>query len=137
MASVSAIRDGLQVAIDTIDGLRVYDTVPDDVQPPAAVVVPSGGTFGATMARGSDDMVFEVRVAVSAAVSRTGQDTLDALMAGSGPRSIKAAVEADASLDGVCHFAHVAGWDDYGEVTIAGVVYFGVTFSVEVTASGT
>lgn len=134
MASVSAIRDGIKTRLQTITGLRVHDIIPEDVQPPAAVVVPAGGAFDATMGRGSDDMVFEIRLAVSDAVTRAAQDALDAYLAGSGASSIKAAV--DGNLGGAVHFARVAGWDGYGDVTIGGVSYYGVTFTVEVTGAG-
>jgi hypothetical protein len=137
MASVSAIRDGLRARLATISGLRAYARLQGDIEVPGAVVVPSGGTYDSTMGRGSDDMVFEVRLAVSRADDRTAQELLDQYLAGAGAKSVKAAIEADKTLGGVVDFARVAGWDDYGDVTVAGVQYFGTTLTVEVTASGT
>src|SRR5688572_28538840 len=36
-ATISAVRDALKTTLGTISGLRVYDTIPDNVNPPCAV----------------------------------------------------------------------------------------------------
>lgn len=134
---IASVRNGLRDRLATIVDLYVHDTVPGTVQPPAAVVVPAGGTFDATFGRGSDDLVFEIRMATAQGWTPAGQDQLDQYLAGSGAKSVKAAVEADLTLGGACHFAVVSGWEGYGEVEIGGVNYFGTTFTVEVTGAGT
>ncbi|HEX6969858.1 MAG TPA: hypothetical protein VF174_13760 [Micromonosporaceae bacterium] len=136
MASVSAIRDGLKTRLKTIAGLRVSDTVPGQVNPPAAVIAPDSISFDSTMARGSDDFVFIVYLIVGTAVDRIGQDKLDGYLAGSGASSVKAAIEADESLGGVANFARVSGVRQYGLIEYAGVQYIGAEFVVEVNASG-
>lgn len=134
MASISQLRDALQARLATIPGLRVHDTVPSQVSPPAAVVIPAGITYDATMRRGSDDFAFTIQLVVSRAVDRVGQDRLDALLSPFGPGSVKAAVDGD--LGGVADFAHVASVDNYGAVVWAGVEYVGAELTVNVTASG-
>ncbi len=136
MASISALRDAIQARLATIPDLRAHDTVPAQVNPPAAVVIPASPfiTYDATMGRGSDDFVFTIQLVVSRAVDRVGQDRLDALLSPFGPSSVKAAVDGD--LGGVADFAHVASVDSYGAVEWAGIEYFGAEVTVNVTASG-
>lgn len=136
MASVSAIRDGLKTRLQTISGLRVHDTAPSAISPPAAVIVPQTVDYDSTMARGSDAFAFDVFLLVSKAVDRVSQDKLDAYLAGSGVDSVKAAVEGDQSLGGVAHIARVAQARDYGAVEYGGISYLGAIFRVEVTAGG-
>lgn len=136
MASVSGIRDGLKTRLATIIGLRAHDTAPGQVQPPAAIVTPGTIQFDSTMARGADDFTFVITLLVSAAVDRTAQDALDAYLAGSGAKSVKAAVEADVSLGGAAHFARVVGVNQYGLIEYGGVQYLGAEFLVQVTADG-
>lgn len=134
MASVPAIRDGLKTRLETISGLRAYDTVPGDVVVPAAVVAPAPGEFlqyDSTQCRGSDDFTFVVLLLVSLDSARGGQDALDAYLAGSGTSSVKTAIEG-ASLGGGAAFATVTAARNYGTSTFAGVQYYSVEFVVEV-----
>lgn len=139
MASVSSIRDGLKTRLATISGLATYDVLPETFEVPAAVVRPGDPfvIFDQTMARGSDDIVFTVTIYVTRTDEIAAQDALDAYLAGSGSNSIKAAIEADATLGGAAHFARVVMATDYGPASVGGQVFMSVSFSVAVTASGT
>ena len=132
-ASYSNIRAKIAEALRQIDGLHAYDRAPGQVVTPAAVVLPGDPavSYDSTMARGSDDMLFIVRVLVGAAVDQASQDTLDAYLAGTGDSSIKAVI--DGNLDGTVHFARVAEARNYGEYEHGGVSLLGVEFVVEVT----
>jgi len=136
MASLSALRDGLKTRLATISGLRVHDTIPGQVNGPAAVVELEAISYDSAMARGADDYVFVVRLVVGTAVDRVGQDKLDGYLAGSGVSSIKAAIEADESLGGIAGPTQVASVRSYGLIEYAGVTYVGAELIVEVTASG-
>ena len=51
--SLKGIRDAVQTSLDNISGLRVYDTVPDQIQElPAAWVKPNSGTYNDTFTSG-------------------------------------------------------------------------------------
>lgn len=134
-ASYSTVRDALKTALDTIDGLTVYATANSTVNPPAAVVLPGDPviSFDSTMARGADDMLFVVRLLVGQQTDYAAQDKIDAYLAGTGPSSVKAAV--DGNLGGVVDFARVSQARNYGEFEHPdGHVYLGVEFVIEVTA---
>lgn len=136
MASVTELRRGLRDRLQTIPGLHAYATAPGQINVPAAVVTPAQDLleFDATMGRGSDEFRLLVTVYAARADDELGQDTLDAFLEGSGASSVKAAVEAESSLGGVCDFAVVSRARNYGEYEYAGISYFGVELVVEVTA---
>jgi hypothetical protein len=135
MASLSAVRDGIKAQLAAITGLRVYDTIPDQISPPAAVVAPASGTFlefDSTMARGSDDLHFVVALLVARGSDRAAQDTLDGYLAGSGAASVKAAIESGGTLGGAVQWVSVPAARNYGSLDIGGVSYLGCEFVVDV-----
>lgn len=134
MASMTAIRHAIAARCATIPGLNTYPKAPGQVVTPAAVVLPGPISYDATMARGSDDFTFTLRLLVAQASYDAGQDALDAYVAGSGESSIKSAVDGD--LDGAADFARVASMDSYGEIEWNGVLYLGADFTIQVTAPG-
>ncbi len=103
----SQVRDGLKTRLQTISGLRCYDLVPDQVNPPAAVVGQLDFTFDIDNARGLDQANVDVIVIVQRFSERAGQNRLDAYLAGSGTGSIKAAIEGDRTLGGACQTLRV------------------------------
>lgn len=133
-ASFTTVRTALKTTLSSIDGLTVYDTAPGQVTVPAAYVLPGDPVvaFDSTMARGSDDFQFIVRVLVSASVADASQNNLDKYLAGTGAASIKATV--DGNLGGAVDFARVSQARNYGEYEHNGTTYLGVEFVVEVTA---
>ena len=74
--SVSAVREGIKTNLQTITNMRVYDTIPDVVVPPCAVVGQLDFTFDASMARGLDTATCDVYVIVQRFSERSGQDKL-------------------------------------------------------------
>ncbi|PXY21125.1 hypothetical protein [Prauserella muralis] len=136
MASVSALRDGIGVRLKTISGLNVLSRPGGNVITPAARVMPTRILYDSTMSRGADDFLFAVLLLVSLTADIEAYDDLDAYLAGSGPTSVKAAIEADGSLGGIADFARVREVTQYGWVEVDGVQYLGAEQIVEVTASG-
>lgn len=126
---VNATMDALGVRLATIAGLRVSDYPPDSISPPAAVVAYAELTYDSTYARGADMATFPVHVLVSRTSDRMARDQIEAYRAGSGPKSVKAAV--DGNLGGVVADARVAS-SVVEAIDVNGVSYIGATFSVEV-----
>lgn len=98
----SSVRDGLKTNLGAISGLRVYDIVPDVIVPICAIVGQLDFTFDINNARGLDQANLDIFVIVQRFSERSGQDNLDKYLAGTGAYSIKAAIESDRSLGGVC-----------------------------------
>jgi hypothetical protein len=105
----STVRDKLKTALQAISGLRAYDLIPDTVVPPAAVVGQLDFTFDIDNARGLDQAQVDVLVIVQRFSERSGQDKLDAYLAGSGASSIKQALEVDRTLGGTVNTLRVTG----------------------------
>jgi hypothetical protein len=101
MQDINGVRDALKANLQTITRLRVYDTIPDIVTPPCAVVGQLDFTFDIDNARGLDQASVDVYVIVQRISERTGQDKLDNFLAGSGNGSIKTAIESDRTLGGL------------------------------------
>jgi hypothetical protein len=105
----SQARDGLKTQLQAIEGLRVYDLIPDVVTPPCAIVGQLDFTFDINNARGLDQAQCDVFVIVQRFSERAGQDKLDAYLSGSGASSIKAAIESDRTLGGAVDTLRVTG----------------------------
>ncbi len=134
--SIPLIRDALKTRIDTISALTVYDTMPENVSLPAAIVYPSPGSFLTYQTMdGAVDLDFIVIVLVSSAVDDLAQDELDGYLANSGALSIKAAIDADPSLGGAAHFAGMTEARNYGLHEFGNAQYFGCEFAVSVGVS--
>lgn len=130
--NVGAVMDGLAEALAPLAGLRIFAYPPDSATPPAAIVsYPETFVFDFTMRRGSDQASFPVHVLVGRVSTRAARDELVEYMAGSGPRSVKAAIEADPTLGGrvdTVQVTTVAGVN----LEIGGIGYVAATFTVDV-----
>lgn len=136
MTSMSTLRTGLANRLATISGLRSSATIPDNPQPPIAVVMPSRITYDQAFGRGSDEYEFTVLVIVGRVVDRTSQTNLDAYCASSGSASVKAAIEGDTTLGGVAEDCQVTAMTSQGSLSIGDVTYHTAEFSVTVIAVG-
>lgn len=130
MALVSELRDGLKANLATITGLRTADTVPDNPNPPIAIVLPQSVQYDNSFQRGMNTYTFSVLVIVNRVSERTAQNSLDAYVSGTGSRSIKLAVESDKSLGGKAFDVRVSDVRNYGDVTIGEINYLSAEFVV-------
>ena len=135
MSSISLLRDGLAANAATISGLRAADTVPDNPNPPIAVVIPDGieyrTAFNNTLSRYS----FIVLVIVGRADERTAQDRLDAYCTPTGSSSVPAALESDPTLNGAAFDLEVTEMRNYRQLALSdGITYLAAEFVVSVIA---
>jgi len=107
MIQISKVRDALGKNIEQGTGIRIYDTIPDVVVPPCAVVGQLDFTFDIDNARGLDQASVDIFVIVQRISERAGQDKLDQLLAGTGNKSIKTAIESDRTLGGLVNTLRV------------------------------
>lgn len=133
MFDVNAVMNGVGTRLATIAGLTVFDFIADNMSPPAAMVGLPDVAYDSTMARGSDDGTITVFVFVSRADAESARDELSAYMAGSGSKSIKAAIEADTTLNGSAHTARVVSATS-DLITVGGVDYLAAEFTINVVA---
>jgi hypothetical protein len=134
MAAMSEIRTALAEKIGSINGLRTAATVPDQVNPPIAVIIPERVTYDEAYARGLVVYTFIVQVVVGKVSERSAQNRLDGFVNPTGTTSIKAAIEADKSLGGVVFDSRVTEMTTYAVVQIGDIAYLSCEFRVTVLA---
>jgi hypothetical protein len=134
MASIADIRSGIATNLATISGLRTTATVPDNPNPPIAIVIPQSVSYDTTFGRGMDTYEFTALVIVGRVDERTAQNRLDGYCASSGSSSIKAAIESDKSLGGACFDLRVTEMRNYTSLTYGDVTYLGAEFVIQVIA---
>ena len=128
----SSVRDGLKTRLQTIAAIRnYYDTIPDSINTPAAVVGQVEVEFDASMVRGSDRGLVDVLLFASRMSERSGQDLLDGFLNSTGSTSVKTAIEADRTLGGAVNTTRVLRATPIA-TTIAGVEYLGYRYEIEV-----
>ena len=133
MATVSELRTGLANNLATIQGLRTSPTIPDQINPPLAVIIPNTITFDTAFARsGGDEYEFIVTLIVGRVDERTAQNRLDAYCSGSGASSVKAAVESDKTLGGKAFDCRCVSLRNYNQISVGDSMYLSAEFVVQV-----
>lgn len=127
---LNAVMDALGVRLAMIDGLRVADYPSDAANPPQAIVsLPEQDIeYDVVGARGADRAVIPIMVLVGRVSDRAARDLIAQYVSGTGARSVKAAIEGDASVGQTARVT--AGRVQV--VTIQAVEYLGASFDVEV-----
>jgi hypothetical protein len=81
---------------------------------------------------GEDDTTFAVTVLVSWADQVAAQKALDGFLASTGATSIKAAIDADPTLDGIVDYAHATLVEEERITLVNSVEYLAADIVVEV-----
>ena len=107
MASIAQLRSGLATALATLPGVRVYQSLPDEVNVPAALVSFEKVSYDKASGRAVAMYQFKVTIAVGRTVERVAQSNLDLYVDQSSKQSVKVALEADPTLGGVAYDVYV------------------------------
>lgn len=135
MATMAQLRTALAARLATISGLRTSAVLPDQPQPPQAVLYPDRVIYDTAMGRGSDEYLFIVLVIVGRIAERNAQTSLDTYCDPSGSTSIKAAVEGDRSLGGVALDCRVTEMRGQGSLSVGDATYLTAEFLVTIVAN--
>lgn len=135
MASIADLRNGIAANLATISGLRTSATIPDNPNPPIAIVQLNRVQYHQDFKRGMTEYNFSVQVVVGKVDERSAQSNLDAYCSSTGNSSIILAVESDRTLGGKAFDAIVTEVSNYGSVTISDINYLAAEFNVRVLAS--
>ena len=98
--TVTQIKQGLQVRLATISGLRSYAYQPDNLNTPFAWPMLDTITYNGAMRGGLITSVFTVSGVVGRSAERSAQAALDGFLSYEGATSIRAALEGDRTLGG-------------------------------------
>lgn len=137
MATIAEVRQALSDAVDSIAGLRCAPYVPDQINPPQAVVWDTGIDYDLVLGRGADVYDFRVIVYVNRTAETAGQKLLDTLREPTGATSVKTVVEADATLASKVDYAQVKSVSpvqvaSVGAALVGQVEYLTIEFTVEI-----
>jgi len=132
--TIADMRAGIAKNLrDNVPGLRVSETIPDQPNPPMAVISLETVNYDQTFQRGMSEYQFTVSVIAGRVSERTAQARLDSYI-DPGSATIKTAIESDRSLGGKVFDVRVSEMSNIGAVNLGETVYLGADFSVQVYA---
>lgn len=135
MASIQSIRTAIKNRLATINGLYVYEAIPDSILAPCAVVgMPASVAYDFAFRSAVVRMSIPIRLYVAPVLEDQAQDKLDGYVSADGAQSIRAAIDGDTTLAGTVHSVRVVSAQGYGAYDLGDIQYLGVEFSVEVVA---
>jgi hypothetical protein len=134
---VARVRKAIAANLSAISEVNVNAYAMAQPTPPGLQILPPSVTFDQSMQRGFDLWTFTVQGFVSLTGDVAPQMLLDELCAPAGPRSVKAALESDPTLDGLVSDASITEQTP-GRVleTAGGSPMLVVEWNVQVWASG-
>jgi hypothetical protein len=136
MSEVTTIREALAAALNAGlgEGYQVNAYILANPTPPSLSVFPSEVLYHHTFGATNSAYTFTVRALVALSSDIGAQQNLDALMGNNGG-GVKASLEADVTLGGVCSSVKVESAGNYQPyVTDGGSQVVGVDWTVEVYA---
>ena len=134
MADISAIRDGIATNQATITGLRTAAQIPDQPNPPIAIVQLQRIAFDGAYKAGMTTYEFVVSVIVGRVAEREAGKRLDAYSSSTGASSVKKAIESNRTLSGVIYDLRVSEMQNIGAVLLGEATYLAADFAVTVYA---
>lgn len=133
-ADIAAVRDEIAELLQSVGRLNAYayDPTSGELNVPAAIVTDVTPRYNATFGAGYTELTVRVRVEVGGQVNRSVQRDLDELLANSGSRSIRAALE---DVEVYEHFddLSVISYDPVGFDLIAELGFYGGVFTLLVS----
>lgn len=138
MATIAAMRDGLQTRLETLSGVRATQewAGPMNVSGSASVaVIEKAATEYDTVMNGQGDAVnFRVTMLVSKVSDRTGRDKLDAFCDPTSGSTTSVRTAVNGTLGSIVAFATVVSDSEYREYSVPGdtEAYLGCEFMVQV-----
>jgi hypothetical protein len=135
VASIAELRQGIATNLATISGLRVSEFIPDNPNPPIAIVQFDRAQYHLDMGNGMTEYSFVVQLIVGRVDERTAQRNLDAYCSSSGSSSVLLAVESNRTLNGKAYDCVVTEMSSYGPVLVNDTTYLGAEFQIRVLAS--
>jgi hypothetical protein len=135
VANIAELRTEIATNLSSITGLRVSSFIPDNPNPPVAIVQFDRAQYHLDMANGMSEYNFIIQLVVGRVDERTAQRNLDSYCASTGASSVLLSVESDRTLNGKAYDCIVTEMSSYGSVLINDITYLGAEFQVRVLAS--
>jgi hypothetical protein len=134
MTTITELRDGLATNLRTITGLRVSAEVPDNPNPPQAVIQLRSVDYNGSFQRGMTTYYFVITVLVGRVAEREAQRRLDAYVS-NGASSIKLAAESDKTLNNKAFDVIISEMTNISAVLLGETSYLAADFTATVYAN--
>lgn len=131
-ATVSQVATGLATNLATVSGLRTSTFQPEQLNPPFAFPTLNRIEYHRAMAGGDVIMDWTVFVIVGRYTDRNAFATLDGFLSYSGATSIRAAIESDKTLGGVCQTLVLPSGANISSLSSADAEFLQIQFQVTV-----
>ena len=131
-ATVSQVASGLATRLATISGLRTSAYQPEQLNPPFAFPTLNSINYHRAFAGGDVVMDWTVNVIVGRYVDRNAFALLDDFLSFSGAKSVRAAIEADKTLGGVCQTLVLPSGANITSLSSADAEFLQIQFQVTV-----
>jgi hypothetical protein len=122
----------LQTRLATISGLRTFNYQPEQENPPFAYPQINSINYHRAYQGGDVVMDWTIYVIVGRWLDRTAHTALDDYLSYSGSKSVRAAIEADPTLGGVCSTLIVRSGADITSLDAGGAQFLVIQMQVEV-----
>jgi hypothetical protein len=136
MADLATIRAGIARNLAVIPDVQVSAYILANPTPPVIQILPGAIEWDLAYARGLDKIMLKVQAFVALNDDVGSQVTLDKYLNGSGPLSVKTAIESDETLGGIVGTAQVTSTGDVQLYTGGSTPMLFVEWEVEVLARG-
>ncbi|MBZ3918198.1 hypothetical protein [Streptomyces acidiscabies] len=145
---ISAVREAIAEAARAVElpagipKLTCSGYVPDAAIAPHFFIAGYEQDFDKVMHRGLDEVVFTTQILVGRTDDQASQRLLDSMLSGSGPASLKQAIEVarggpgEYALGGLAHDLHVMRVQGYRWYEHAGSTYVGAELMIKVIGEG-
>ena len=131
-ATVTQVATGLATNLATITGLRTSAYQPEQLNPPIAYPVLTTVNYHRAFQGGDVIMDWIIHVIVGRYTDRTAHAAMDGYLSYSGSSSIRAALESDLTLGGVCQTLVVSSAADIRSLNSADAEFLEIQFTVQV-----
>ena len=132
--SASQLHAAIAAALATIPGLRVADHLPEQINPPMAVVQIQQVYYHRSMQGGLSEWTYLIALIAGRMGERASQRQLDGWMSYEGNASVRNALEADPTLGGLCQAVLVSDTVSVRPIALGDASYLSVEFNVTVHA---
>ena len=133
-ATVSQVANGLKTRLDTIAGLRTYSYQPDQLNPPQGFPILEEVIYHQAFQGGDVVMNWTIAVIVGRYTDRTAYALLDEYLSFDGAKSVRAVLEADKTLGGICQTLIVQSSADVTSLNQADAEFLQIRFRLQVHA---
>lgn len=131
-ATVSQVAEGIRVRLATITGLRTFNYQPEQLNPPVAFPSLSQVQYHQAFRGGDVVMNWNVHVVVGRWSDSRAHKLLDDFLSYDGSKSVRAALEGDKTLGGVCETLVLSSGADVTSISEGGSEFLEITMNLVV-----